>query len=143
MVVAAKFSELKKFLKAATEDTSGKVPGEKQKTLATETKPNKTNTNLRSKFHLALRSAYKSFDRKLIDLILDYPAQLGHNSFFNAIADCPSLLRTQVSECLVELVETSDALTEVTNTLATVFSSDVNLFDVLKSAKKEGEKVTG
>ena len=143
IAVAAKFSELKYFLKAATDEVSGKVPGEKQMTLPPRTKPNKSNTNLRSKFHFALVSAYKSFDRKLIDLILDYPSQLGHNTFFNAIENCPGTLRTQVAECIVELVETSDALTEVTNTLASVFSSDINVFGVLKAAQKEGEKVTG
>jgi DNA-binding ferritin-like protein (Dps family) len=31
----------------------------------------------------------------------------------------------------------------VTNTLASVFSSDINVFDALKAAQKEGEKVTG
>ena len=53
IAVAAKFSYLPTFLKAATDETSGKVPGENQKTLPTETKPNKLNTNLRSKFHFA------------------------------------------------------------------------------------------
>ena len=74
IAVAAKFSELKYFLKAATEEATGKVKGERQRTFPTETKPNKSNTNLRSKFHFAFVSAYKSFDRKLIELILDYPA---------------------------------------------------------------------
>ena len=143
IAMAAKFSELKNFLKAATDEATGKVLGEKQMTLPPKTKPNKFNTNLRSKFHFAFVSAYKSFDKKLIDLILDYPAQLGHNSFFNAIEDCPSALRTQVAECIVELVETSDALTEVTNTLASVFSSDINVSGVLKAAQKDGEKLTG
>ena len=41
IAVAAKFSELKNFLKAATDEVTGKVPGEKQKTMSTETKPNK------------------------------------------------------------------------------------------------------
>ena len=143
IAVAAKFSELNNFLKAATDEETGKVIGEKQMTLPPKTKPNKSNTNLRSKFHFAFVSAYKSFDKKLIDLILDYPAQLGHNTFFNAIEDCPGTLRTQVAECIVDLVETSDALTEVTDTLADVFSSDINVFDVLKETQKAGEKLTG
>ena len=92
--MAAKFAELTTFLQAATDEATGKVPGEKQRTLPTEIKPNKSNTNLRSKFHFAFVSAYKSYDRKLIDLILDYPAQLGHCTFFNAIEDCPGTLRT-------------------------------------------------
>ena len=74
IAVAAKFSELKYFLKAATDEDTGRVKGERQRPFPTGTKPNKSNTNLRSKFHFALVSAYKSFDRKLIDLILDYPA---------------------------------------------------------------------
>jgi hypothetical protein len=53
IAVAAKFSYLPTFLKAATDETSGKVPGENQKTLPAETKPNKLNTNLRSKFLFA------------------------------------------------------------------------------------------
>ena len=74
IAVAAKFSNLTTYLKAATDEETGKVLGEKQNTLATGTKPNKSNSNLRSKFHFALASAYKNFDRNLIDLILDYPA---------------------------------------------------------------------
>ena len=48
-----------------------------------------------------------------------------------------------MAECIVELVEKSDALTEVTDTLAHVFSSDVNVFDVLKEEQKAGEKLAG
>ena len=48
-----------------------------------------------------------------------------------------------MAECIVELVEKSDALTEVTNTLASVFSSDINVFGVLKEEQKAGEKLTG
>ena len=141
--MAAKFSELKHFLRAATDEATGKVPGDKQMTLPPKTKPNKSNTNLRSKFHFAFASAYKSFDRKLIDLILDYPEQLGHNTFFNAIEDCSGTLRTQVAECIVKLVETSDALTEVTSNLASVFSRDISVFGELKEAQKGEEKLTG
>ena len=41
IAVAAKFSYLTTFLQAATDEATGKVLGEKQKTLPTETKPNK------------------------------------------------------------------------------------------------------
>ena len=76
-------------------------------------------------------------------MILDYPDKLGHNTFFDAIENCPSNLRKQVAECIVKLVETSDALTEVTNTLTSVFSSDVNAFGALLEAQKGDERITG
>ena len=65
---------------------------------------------------------------------MDHPDKLGHNSFFDAVENCPSNLRKQVTDCIVSLVETSDALTEVTNTLAIVFSSDVNACAALLEA---------
>ena len=112
-------------------------------TLSLKAKPNKSNTNLRARFQFAFMQAYKSFDRPTIELILNNPDMLGHNSFFDAIEDCPSNLRGQVAECIVKLVETSDALTEVTNTLSSVFSSDVNACSAMQTAQQGGEKITG
>ena len=74
---------------------------------------------------------------------MDHPDQLGHNTFFDAVENCPSNLRKQVATCIVTLVETSDALTEVTNTLASVFSSDVNACGALLEAQKGDERITG
>ena len=53
IAVAAKFSHLPTFLKAATDEVTRKVVGETQATLALKAKPNKSNSNLRSKFQFA------------------------------------------------------------------------------------------
>ena len=50
IAVAAKFSHLPTFLKAATNETTRKISGDSQATLPLKAKPNKSNTNLRSKF---------------------------------------------------------------------------------------------
>ena len=53
IAVAAKFGHLPTFLRAATDEVTRKVTGESQATLALKAKPNKSNSNLRSRFQFA------------------------------------------------------------------------------------------
>ena len=72
-----------KFINNTT-GADGKIKRVRKKTEQ-NVPPRQDSLNLRHKFLYALLQAYPSFDKGFIDLVLDNPGKLGHNSFLDTV----------------------------------------------------------
>jgi hypothetical protein len=83
LTVAAKFKVIDKFINVAT-GADGKIPRIKKK-AEQNVPPKQDSLNLRHKLLYALFQTYPSFDKSLIDLVLDNPGKLGYTSFLDTV----------------------------------------------------------
>jgi hypothetical protein len=83
LTVAAKFKVIDKFINVAT-GADGKIPRIKKK-AEQFVPPKQDSLNLRHKFLYALFQTYPSFDKDLINLVLDNPGKLGYTSFLDTV----------------------------------------------------------
>ena len=89
LTVAAKFKVIDKFLRVAT-GADGKVI-RVVRNAEQNVPPKQDSFNLRHKLLYALFQAYPSFDKGVVDLVLDNPEKLGYHSFLDTVSTEVSL----------------------------------------------------
>ena len=78
----------------------------------------------------------------MVELILQNPLKIGNHSFIDTVAsEVSSISRVMVTECIIDFVQESDQLKDVTIERNDAFQSDPNLFICLKDMPKD-QKVT-
>jgi hypothetical protein len=80
----------------------------------------------------ALKEAHPSLDRKVIEMILEHPLKLGHHSFIDTLAkEVSSISRIMVAQCIIDFVQETDQLKDITLELYEAFQSDGKLYSCL------------
>jgi len=80
----------------------------------------------------ALKEAHPSLDRKVIEMILEHPLKLGHHSFIDTLVKgVSSISRIMVAQCIIDFVQETDQLKDITLELNDAIRDDGKLYSCL------------